>query len=165
MEQMLQALKQRFPCSPWCRPWEGSCVPVAHGDPQWSRDPPVACGESHVLHVTHHLLLHPQLETLFSAAQIFPTLTSLVIANNMSKQTNSFSKWFQSQLLKHHLFGLVGFLVFLNQHAWSRTRRRAALRQRKTDGKKFQIHLTMLFASLCLTCVTVSVQHSSTIEM
>lgn len=57
-----------------------------------------------------------------------------------------------------------GFFVFLNQHSWSRIRRRAALRQRKTDGKKFQIRLTMLFASLCLTRVTVSVQHSSQLK-
>lgn len=38
-------------------------------------------------------------------------------------------------------------------------------RDRKIDVKEFQMHLTALFDSLCLTYVTVPVQYSSMIEI
>lgn len=37
-------LELRSPCSPWCRPWWGSCAPPAHGGTRGCWDPPEACG-------------------------------------------------------------------------------------------------------------------------
>lgn len=40
--EVVQALDLRFPCSPRCRPWWGSCDSAVHGGGQGSRDPPAA---------------------------------------------------------------------------------------------------------------------------
>lgn len=42
-DQVLQAVEQRFLCSPWCTLWLSSCVPSACGGPWWSRGSSAAC--------------------------------------------------------------------------------------------------------------------------